>query len=51
VVLNVNKNRYSQLNYGTGKDPSDESIADAAEPLQAKWRNDSYVPIPIQTGR
>jgi hypothetical protein len=46
-VLNVNKNQYSQLNYGTGKDVSDESIADATAPLQVRWRNDSYVKIPI----
>jgi len=47
VVLNVNKNRDSQLNYGTGKDVRDESIADATRPLEVRWRNDSYVQIPI----
>lgn len=47
VLLNVNKNRFAQLNYGTGKDVSDESIADAGAPLRVLWRNDSYVKIPI----
>ena len=47
VVLSVNKNRFAQINYGTGKDVSDESIADATEPLRVRWRNDSYVQIPI----
>ncbi|MCC9071081.1 CocE/NonD family hydrolase [Flavobacterium sp. F-65] len=47
VVINVNKNAYSQLNYGTGKDVSDETIKDAKEPLKIKWYNDSFVKIPI----
>jgi len=47
VVLNVNKNPYAQINYGTGKDVSDESIDDAKTPLQIRWHNDSYVKIRI----
>ncbi len=47
VVLNVIKNSAYQINYGTGKDVSDESIADAKEPLTVKWHNDSYLKIPI----
>lgn len=47
VSLNVNKNPFSQLNYGTGKEVSDESIENAKEPLRIKWYNDSYVEIPI----
>jgi hypothetical protein len=47
VTLNVNKNPYAQINYGTGKDVSDEDINDAKTPLQIKWHNDSYVKIPI----
>jgi putative CocE/NonD family hydrolase len=33
VVLDVNKKRFTQINYGTGRDVSDESIADAAVSL------------------
>jgi uncharacterized protein len=29
LTLNVNKHGFSQINYGTGKDVSDESITDA----------------------
>ena len=29
VTLNVSKNPYAQINYGTGKDVSDEDINDA----------------------
>ncbi|HKQ77976.1 MAG TPA: CocE/NonD family hydrolase [Blastocatellia bacterium] len=47
VTLNVNKNPYAQINYGTGKDVSDEDINDAKPPLQIKWHNDSYVKIPV----
>jgi hypothetical protein len=47
VVLNINKNPFAQINYGTGKDVSDESIADAKTPLQIKWFSDSYVKIPV----
>lgn len=47
VTLNVNKHAFAQINYGTGKDVSDEDINDAKTPLQIKWRNDSYVRIPI----
>jgi uncharacterized protein len=47
IVLNINKNPYAQINYGTGKDVSDESIKDAKIPLQIKWYTDSYVKIPV----
>ncbi|TJY38014.1 CocE/NonD family hydrolase [Pontimicrobium aquaticum] len=48
IVLNVNKHAYEQLNYGTGKDVSDETIADAKEPLIVKWYNDSFIKFPIK---
>jgi predicted acyl esterase len=47
VYLNVNKNPFAQLNYGTGKDVSDETIADAKQKLQVEWSNRSYVTVPI----
>lgn len=48
VTLNVNANPYAQINYGTGKDVSDESIADAKVPLRVKWHNDSFVELPVR---
>jgi len=48
VMLTVNKNAFAQINHGTGKDVSDESIADAKEPLQVRWYTDSYVTVPIE---
>ena len=47
IYLNVNKNPFSELNYGTGKNVSEETIEDAKEPLVVKWYNDSFVKIPI----
>lgn len=47
IVIDVNKNPFSQLNYGTGKDVSEETIKDAKEPLEIKWYTDSFVKIPI----
>lgn len=47
VVLGINKNSAYQINYGSGKDVSDETIEDAKEPLEIKWYNSSYIEIPI----
>jgi len=47
VVVNVNKNPFAQVNYGTGKDVSDESSADGKVPLRVRWHSESFVRIPI----
>ncbi|WP_083535118.1 CocE/NonD family hydrolase [Chryseobacterium kwangjuense] len=47
LLVGVNKNPNWQINYGSGKDVSDETIKDSGEPLEIKWYNDSYVEIPI----
>lgn len=47
VALDVNKNPFCQLNYGSGKHVSEETIEDGKESLKIKWYNDSYVRIPI----
>jgi hypothetical protein len=48
MVLNVNKNSGAQVNMGTGKDVSEETIADAGEPLEIKWFSDSEINIPLK---
>lgn len=48
VLVNVNKNDFAQINYGSGKDVSTETIADANEPLTVEWLNSSVVTIPLQ---
>ena len=47
VVVDVNRGPFAQVNYGTGKDVSDESVTDAKEPLRVEWFNDSYVEVPV----
>ncbi|WP_299208733.1 CocE/NonD family hydrolase [uncultured Dokdonia sp.] len=47
IYVNVNKNPFSELNYGTGKVVSEETIDDANEPLKVKWYANSFVEIPI----
>jgi uncharacterized protein len=47
AAVTVNKNAYSQINYGSGKDVSDESIDDAAAPLQMQWHTDSRIIVPL----
>lgn len=51
VVLTVNKNAEMQINYGTGRDVSDETIADAEVPLEIKWFGDSSLSMPMVPGR
>lgn len=41
VTLGVIKQPDRQLNLGSGKEPADEVIADAGEPLQIQWRGSS----------
>ena len=48
--MTVNKNPYAQVNYGTGKDVSDESIADAGRPLQVRWHGASFIDVPLRDG-
>jgi len=47
ILLNINKSPFEQINYGTGRNVSDESISDAKSPLQIKWFNDSYINLPV----
>jgi predicted acyl esterase len=48
LLLGVNKNAAAQVNYGTGKDVSDESVADAGRPLQVQWHGASYIDVPLR---
>jgi putative CocE/NonD family hydrolase len=48
VLLDVNKNPFAQVNYGTGKDVSEETIEDAGVPLVLKWQSASYIDMPLE---
>nr|WP_197486629.1 CocE/NonD family hydrolase [Mucilaginibacter sp. L294] len=47
VVVNINKNPFAQVNYGTGKDVSNETIKDGKVPLKIKWLTNSFIKIPV----
>jgi uncharacterized protein len=47
MFLGVNKRPDRQINYGTGNDVSEESIADGKTPLKIRWYSDSYIEIPV----
>ena len=47
MILRVIKESGRQINYGTGKDVSDETIKDAGAPLEIQWFSSSYIDVPI----
>jgi uncharacterized protein len=47
VLLDANKNPMAQVNYGTGRDVSDESIKDAGEPLRIEILSGSFFEVPL----
>lgn len=47
VALNINKNPFAEINYGSGKVVSQENIHDAGEPLKIKWSTGSYIKLGI----
>jgi putative CocE/NonD family hydrolase len=47
VVINGSKDPFTEINYGTGKNVSEETIRDAHEPLIIKWYGDGYLQIPV----
>ncbi|WP_202842890.1 CocE/NonD family hydrolase [Luteimonas saliphila] len=49
VVVDVLKDAHHQVNHGTGRDVSDESLADATVPLTVEWHPDSVVRVPLRT--
>jgi uncharacterized protein len=47
LVAGMNKSPHWQVNYGTGKDVSLETMEDGKVPLQIKWSNRSYIKVPL----
>jgi uncharacterized protein len=46
--LDVVEDPWHQVNHGTGGEVSDETAADAGEPLRVRWHGDSHVEIPVR---
>lgn len=51
AVLRIIKAPGAQINYGTGKDVSDETIADGKEPLKIQWFGASFIEVPLGSHR
>jgi putative CocE/NonD family hydrolase len=47
VLVDASKNPMAQVNYGTGKDVSDESVKDAGDPLKIEIRSGSFFEVPL----
>jgi putative CocE/NonD family hydrolase len=48
AVLRIIKAPGAQINYGSGKDVSDETLADAGEPLKIEVSGESFLDIPVR---
>lgn len=48
MVLGINNRPDREINYGTGGDVSEETIADGRIPLKIRWYSDSYIDIPVR---
>ena len=48
ITLGVIKQPDRQLNLGSGKDPSDETLADAGTPLEIRWYGSSHINLPLR---
>ncbi len=47
MILGISKRPDREINYGTGDDVSEESIADGAPPIKVRWFSDSYIEVPV----
>jgi uncharacterized protein len=47
VLLGMNNSQYWEINYGTGRDVSEETRADGKIPLFLQWSNSSHIEIPV----
>ena len=47
VQLSLVKSPFAEINYGSGKPVSDETIKDAGAPLSIQWLGDSTITVPF----
>ncbi|MDG3582926.1 CocE/NonD family hydrolase [Galbibacter pacificus] len=48
VVINGIKEPFTEINYGSGKPVSEESISDGKNPLVITWYSSSHIKIPVK---
>lgn len=51
LTLNVNKNAFAEINYGTGSDVATEDVNDARTPMKVDWLTSSYVRLRLRDPR
>jgi uncharacterized protein len=51
VVVTLIRSQTEEINYGTGRDVADESIADGKVPLRIRWLGSSFIDIPLAEPR
>jgi predicted acyl esterase len=48
MILGISKRPDREINYGTGNDVSEESIADGDSAIRVRWFSDSYIDVPVR---
>lgn len=48
VLINIVKDPGYPINFGTGKNVSDETAADGRVPLQIRWLRSSFIELPLR---
>lgn len=48
VVLRIDKQPDMQINHGSGRDVSDETVADAGAPMRIEWLRGSRIVLPVR---
>jgi hypothetical protein len=48
MVLGINKRPDREINYGTGNDVSEDTVAEGRIPIKIRWYGDSYIEIPMR---
>lgn len=51
LQLDVVKNGFAEINYGTGGDVSREDIRDAKVPLEVRWSTNSFITLPARSSQ
>ena len=51
LVLNIDKNPFAQINYGSGKDVSKETVMDAGAPLEMLWSTSGFIELGVSDSR
>ncbi|HVW70779.1 MAG TPA: CocE/NonD family hydrolase, partial [Steroidobacteraceae bacterium] len=48
LVIAVNKRPDQEINYGSGRDVSEEALEDDKTPVKIRWFGDSYIEMPVR---